>query len=85
MYAPCVACVSPGVQSSYNVPVLTSVAHQAPTRTSDMLCLVYYQCERLDSVAIPEYFAPPEVFSLASESRVTQWKSALEYGSCDGY
>ena len=30
---------------------------------------------RLDSVTIPEYFAPPRVFSLSSERRVTQWMS----------
>lgn len=32
-------------------------------------------------MAIPEYFAPPGVFFLSSESRVTQWKLALECGS----
>src|SRR5207249_12034968 len=46
-----------------------------------MLVLVHHRCERLDSVAIPEYFAPPEVFSLASESSVIQWKPVREFGS----
>src|SRR6266478_1156132 len=52
----------------------------APTRTSDMLGLVSHRCGKLDSVAIPEYFAPPEVFSLTSESRVIQWKPVREFG-----
>jgi hypothetical protein len=43
-----------------------------------MLGLVSYLYGKLDSVTIPEYFAPPEVFSLASTRRVTQWKPARE-------
>jgi hypothetical protein len=40
-----------------------------------MLSLIFSQCERLDSLAIPGYFAPPGVFSLSS-----QWLGWLLYG-----